>query len=422
MNYIKSIKLRSRSIFPALTHRNFRYFWTGQCISLIGTWMQTTGQSWLVLTLTNSPLKLGYVNALQFTPVLIFSLFAGVFIDRHSKRKILICTQSALMILALILTLLVATGTVRYYHILILATLLGCVNTIDMPTRQSFVFELVGKKDLMNGIALNSSIFNAARLIGPAVAGIMMYKFGIAFCFLLNGISFIPVIYGIYKIDVQGKPKTIITEKKNILKDIGEGITYIGKNPILCKVLIFIAVIGIFAMNYNVMIPTFAKNVLMQNERGYGFLMAALGIGSLLGAILAVLRSKKGPRQNIIIIGAFVISILLIVLGLCKNFYLVAFMLVIIGFFNVSFSTTANSIMQIKSEDKYRGRVISVYALIFAGSSPIGSLFTGSMSNSYGTSNAFIICGVIVLLLMTIIVFVFMFIGNKKSSMNNYKK
>ena len=316
MEYLKRIKRKTRDVVPALTHRNFRYFWIGQCISLIGTWMQTTGQSWLVLTLTNSPLKLGYVNALQFTPVLIFSLFAGALVDRHSKRKILLFTQTAFMILALILTVLAATGLVKFYHILILATLLGCVNTIDMPARQSFVVELVGKNHLMNGIALNSSIFNAARLLGPAVAGVMMYKFGFTVCFLLNAISFVPVIYGIYKIDVQGRPKVISGEKKEVLKDIWEGITYILKKPMLCRVLLLVAVVGIFALNYNVMIPPFAKIVLHQNEKGYGYLMSALGIGSLIGAFSTVIRSRKGPNQLVIIGSSFIISVMLIALRL----------------------------------------------------------------------------------------------------------
>lgn len=407
MKSANKVKKNIRNAFPALTHKNFRYFWFGQCISLIGTWMQTTGQSWLVLTLTDSTLKLGYVSALQFTPMLLFSLFAGVIIDRYPKKKILLITQSMLAVLAASLTILVWSGHIKFWHILILATMLGFVNTIDMPTRQSFMIELVGKEDLMNAIALNSSIFNAARLLGPAVAGILMHRLGFTYCFLLNSLSFIPVIYGIYSINVvekiNNKQNQKEDEKKNILVDIKEGLIYIFKKPLLFRTLFLIAVVGIFAMNYNVLIPPLAKNVLNQNGEGFGLLMSSLGLGSLIGALTVAVKSKGGPKQKTLFSSSIIIAFLLVIMGFSKNFYLSALLLMITGFFNISFSTTANSTMQLNSEDKFRGRVMSVYALVFGGVTPIGSLFSGMISNYYGVSITFIISGLITLILTIVI-------------------
>ncbi len=240
------IKVWVAEHFPALTHRNFRIFWTGQCVSLIGTWMQNIGQSWLVLKITDSSFKLGLVSALQFTPVLLFSLFAGVFVDRFQKKKILLFTQTSLMILAFILATLTATNLIKYWHILILATILGFVNNIDMPARQAFIVELVGKEDLMNGITLNSAIFNAARLLGPAVAGFVMGLFGIAVCFYLNALSFIAVICGILMIRIPPKSGNDTPPQKTskpVLDNIKEGLRYIRKTPVVFITVMLIAMI-----------------------------------------------------------------------------------------------------------------------------------------------------------------------------------
>lgn len=211
--------------FPALTFKNFRLFWLGQLISLIGTWMQNIGQAWLVLQLTDSAFKLGVVNALQFLPLTMFSLFAGPLVDRFPKRRILLFTQSSLLILALILATLTYLEIIRYWHILILATLLGFVNTLDMPARQSFVVELVGKKSLMNAIALNSVVFNFGRIVGPAVAGLLIGLLGMATCFYINALSFCAVIIGLAMIKVPDYVASV--EQKHILREIKEGLHYI---------------------------------------------------------------------------------------------------------------------------------------------------------------------------------------------------
>lgn len=404
MEMIQNLKCKMYDLFPALRHRNFRYFWFGQCVSLIGTWMQRIGQAWLVLTLTQSPFLLGLVGALQFAPMMIFSLFAGVYIDKFSKRKILLITQTILMIQAVILATLVATGSVQYWHILVLATLLGFVNTLDMPTRQAFMVELVGKQDLMNAIALNSSVFNAARIIGPAIAGVMMGIFGIAFCFFLNAASFLAVIYGLYRIQIQS-PERKNEVKKSVIKEIKEGLHYVYDTAVLWRTVFLIAVVGIFAMNYSVLIPVLAKDLLGLQETGYGFLMSAMGIGSFVGALTVATRSKSGPRTFILYMSAFVISLLLFFIPLTKNYALTALLLGVTGFFNIAFSATANSTLQIHSSDQFRGRVMSVYALVFGGTTPIGNLFTGTVINSMGVQAGFILSGLASVTLVTVLLF-----------------
>ncbi len=401
-NISASFKNFGKTNFHALTHKNFRYYWSGQCVSLIGTWMQNIGQSWLVFTLTGSPFLLGLVGTIQFLPVTIFSLFAGVVVDRFPKKKILLITQSISMILAFVLSFLVFTHKVRYEHILILALLLGFTNTLDMPTRQTFIVEVVGKKDLMNAIALNSATFNLARILGPAVGAVLMSKLGAAWCFLLNGLSFVAVIFGLLQIE----PIPYVrkeNDKGKILDEIKDGLKYIYKTPILFKTVLMVTIMGIFAFNYNVLLPVFTKNVLHQSEGTYGFLMSSLGIGSLIGALTVSLKSKSGPKTRILVMSSIIVSILLVCTGFSRYQYLTALALAATGIFNIYFSTTANSTLQINSEDKYRGRVMSVYALVFAGSTPVGNFFSGTTADKLGASSAFIVSGIIIFISIIIL-------------------
>ncbi|WP_055667833.1 MFS transporter [Desnuesiella massiliensis] len=411
---LKSVKYKMNDAFPALTHSNFRYFWTGQCISLIGSWMQNTTQGWLVLKITqeNSSFLLGLVNAVQFTPIMIFSLFAGVIIDKLPKKKILLFTQTSLMIIAIIQSLLVWTNSIKYWHLIILSLCIGIINTIDLPTRQSFVIEMVGKKDLMNAIALNSSIFNAARVLGPSIAGVVIAYFGMEFCFFVNAISFIPVIYGITKIKIENK--NTILQKKNVFFEIKEGLTYISKSFTLISTLTLITVLGIFAFNYNILIPVFSVNVLGLSSKEYGLLMSSLGIGSLIGALSMATKSKNGPKKLILYISSFMVCILLMVIGLTKVYYTTAIFLAIIGAFNVIFSTTANSTIQLNAKDEFRGRVMSVYTLLFAGVTPFGSLFTGFIAESFGAAKGFIYSGMLALFLVINIILVQTYFSKKR--------
>lgn len=258
------------SLFPALSHRNFKLFWFGQCISLIGTWMQNVGQAWLILQLTNSPFLLGLITTLQTLPVMLFSLFIGVYVDRFPKRKLVILAQTGLMILAFILSYLTLTGTVKYWHVAVLATILGFMNTIDNPSRQSLMIELVGKEDLLNAIALNSSAFNLARILGPAVAGILIGYLGIGICFLLNGLSYLAVIVSLLLMDVKEEKRTI-DESSSVIKDMLEGVRYIFQTPRIYVAILLMFYISTFAMNFNILVPVFTKIDLGLEASQYGF-------------------------------------------------------------------------------------------------------------------------------------------------------
>jgi predicted MFS family arabinose efflux permease len=368
----------------------------------MGTWAQNIGQSWLVLSITDSPMLLGILSVVQFTPVMLFSLFAGVFIDKLPKKKIIIVTQIVSMILALILSALVFTETVQYWHVLILAAVLGLTNTFDMPARQAFIIELVGKKDVMNAVALNSATFNLARILGPAMGAVLIGYVGIGWCFLLNGISFIAVLIGLFNIKVlqKNESKTI---KGNILKDIKEGVKYIFSDRNLLNVIAMVLVMGIFAYNFNILIPVFTKSVLGMEEKAYGFLLSALGTGSFIGAITASVRSKKGPITKLLFISSLLIGTLLTLTGLTREYYLTALMLLITGVFNILFSTTANSTLQLNAKNEFRGRVMSIYSLVFVGSAPIGSFLSGLFSEKLGAGATFVINGIAVVVLTVVL-------------------
>jgi MFS family permease len=388
--------------FIALRHKNFRYYWIGMCVSLIGTWMQNIAQPWLAYSLTKSPFLLSLVGALQFTPMLLFSLFAGVLIDKFSKKNILIFTQSASLLITLVLAILVWSGKVEYWHILVAATALGFVNTLDMPTRQSFVIELVGKEDLMNAIALNSTVFNIARIVGPALAGVVMAIAGVAACFYANSISFAAVIIGLLFI----KPLVLrVSPKKDykILDDIKDGIKYILKQRILFDTLVTTAIVGTFAMNFSVLVPVFAKVILKQQEAGFGFLMSFMGIGSFIGAMLIATLSSSGPKKFILNVVPIFIALLLIFTGFTNIYILTGLGLAATGLCFVSFSSTANSTIQLNTKDEYRGRVMSVYTLVFGGSTPIGNLYAGFITGHFNARIGFAACGGIIIILFIIL-------------------
>lgn len=390
-NIISRLKGFFSTSFPALKNRDYRYFWTGQMISVTGTWMQTTAQAWLVLTLTESPLLLGIMGAARFAPLLVLSLFAGVIVDKVPKRTILLITQFVSMLLALILAALVFSGFVRYWHVLVLSALLGTVKTFDIPARQAFMIELVGKETLLNAIALNSSVFNLARIIGPSVAGILTAVAGMGWAFLINGVSFIAVIAGLYMIQTRGTPKQV--RKTRTMPEIKAGLKYLMSSTSLKSTMAILAVVATFGMNYSVLIPVFAREVLGADATGFGYLMSSLGVGSLIGALFVATRSKRGPRKIRLYILPLVVATLFVLTGLNTSFVLSAVLVGLIGFFNIGFTTTANSFVQINTEDRYRGRVMSVYSLIFAGSSPFGNLFVGGIADALGAGASFVIAG-----------------------------
>ena len=369
-----------KTLVRSLRHRNFRLFWSGQLVSLIGTWMQTVAQAWLVLDLTQSSIKLGVVSALQFLPMLFLSFFTGPFIDYFPKRKIILWAQAALMGLAFILAFLVWTGSVRYWHIVVLATLLGVVNTIDMPARQAYIIELVGKEDLMNAIALNSSIFNAARAIGPAVAGLLISAVGTAFCFFMNGLSYLAVIAGLLAMTVE-EPVRRSRPSYDVLKDMGEAIRYIRGTPVLFTTISLVAVVSVFGVNFNVLVPVFTRTELHLDAAAFGLLMSSFGTGALVGSISLAVMSRLGPKPAVLLGGGMGLSIFLVIIGLQRSYGATAFLLFLTGFCMIIFFGMANTTVQLNTEDRLRGRVMSLYTMSFGGLTPFGSLFAGTAAH-----------------------------------------
>jgi MFS family permease len=389
-----------KSLFRSLRHRNFRLFFIGQLVSLVGTWMQNAAQAWLVLELTHSPFKLGVVTALQFLPMLFLAFFTGPFIDYFPKRKIIIAAQVVLMVQAFALAALVWTGAVEYWHVLVLATVLGVANTIDMPARQSFLIELVGRDDLMNAIGLNSAIFNAARALGPAVAGILIAALGTAVCFFVNGLSFLAVLASLFALRMTEPVRTGPPSYK-ILEDAGEALRAVRQTPVVRAAILLVAVVSILGANFNVLVPVFAKDELMQDAAGFGFLMSSFGIGALIGAVSLTIMSKLGPKPALLLGSGLALSLFLVVLGFQRMYGFSALLLALCGWCIVSFYGTANTTVQLNTPDRLRGRVMSIYTMAFAGLSPIGSVFAGTVAHWLRASLTFavggLICGIVFL-------------------------
>jgi MFS family permease len=379
-----------RGPFPAFRHRNFRLFLFGQGISVIGTWMQSTAQAWLVLTLTNSPFLLGAINALQWIPVTLLSLVGGVFADRLPKRRLLLITQSTLMILAFILALLTWTGIVRFWHIAALALLLGLTNSLDMPTRQSFFAEMVEREDLANAIALNSAMINGGRVIGPAVAGVIIAAAGVAPAFFINGVSFLAVIAALAAMQIRPAPTV---PRQPLLGYIGEGLTYVRQTPAVLTTLALLGAVSTFVLNFNILIPVLARSVLKGSAGTYGTLLAAVGAGSLIGALLLASASRQGPRRELIPIGAAVVSLAVLLLGFTHSYPPAAGLAFVGGLAMILFTSSGNSFVQMLVPDQLRGRVMSVYAVVFAGSSPFGALLIGGAMDLWGPPAGFFVGG-----------------------------
>ena len=382
--------------FIALRHRNYRLFFFGQMISLIGTWMQTTAQAWLVLELTHSAWLLGLVGALQFLPVMVLSLFGGVLADRLPKRTALLFTQSFALVQATVMWILVATGTVQIWHIMILAALLGLTNSLDMPTRQAFVVEMVGREDLPNGVALNSSIFNMARVLGPGLGGLMIAWLGVAPLFLLNAISFIAVIIGLFMID-QKQLFALPTRRSegarpSTFQSLREGLSYVWHVPSVLLVIVVIGVISLFGINFNVMLPLFATTVLHSGAAGFGFISSAFGLGSLFSALWIAWTNHK-PSIRYMLVAALVFCVLEVSFALSQAYVLSLVLIASVGFAQIALSATANTTLQTVAPNHLRGRVMSVYMMVFAGSVPLGNIFAGGLAHLYGAPISLLVGG-----------------------------
>ncbi len=363
-------------------HRNYRLYWVGQLISLIGTWMQSTAQQWLVYRLTGSAADLGLVTFLNSLPALLLSLFAGVAVDRVDKRKSLVVTQTIMMGLAFALTALTVTRVVQYWHVLVLAALLGTVNTFDMALRQAFTVEMVGKEDLMNAIALNSSIFNGARLIGPAVAGVLVAKLGEATAFGLNGLSFVAVIAGLLMMALP--PHTPNGERPDPFGELREGLNYIGGNRTVMALGIVAALPSIFGFSYSTLIPVMAAGVLGLGADGYGGMVSAVGLGALAAAFSLAALGGYRRKGRLLTLATFVFVGALAGFAVSRSFVLSLIALALAGWAMVTHLATTNTLLQLEIPDALRGRVMSAYVWCVAGTAPLGAVFCGQLAQSYG--------------------------------------
>ncbi len=375
----------------ALNHADFRVFWTGQLVSLVGTWMQSVAQSWLVLQLTGSPLKLGLIGTLQFAPVLLFSVVSGAIADRLSKRRLILGTQAALAAQALTLAALVWTGHVRYWHVGVLALLMGLANTLDMPARQAFIVEMVGKGDLVNAVALNSAAFNAARIVGPAAAGLLIARLGIAPAFFLNGLSFLVVIAALTRVRAEGLPRA--RGDSTIAEEIAEGLRYALRTPRIALVLGLLLVVSLCVFNFSVFVPLLARDVLHQGPDGFGFLMAALGVGALAGALGLAVFGRGAPGLGTIVATGALACAGTLAMAAVRQFWVAVPLLVVIGWSAIVFMASCNTTLQLTVPDELRGRVMSLHTLAFAGVFPVGSFLVGAIAEAFGVAAAFLAGG-----------------------------
>ncbi|NLI39993.1 MAG: MFS transporter [Caldisericales bacterium] len=375
-------KVNLGETFGALKHRNYRLFFFGQLVSLVGTWMQNVAQSWLIYDITNSKAYLGYVSFASSIPIFLVSLWAGVLLDRLPKRKVIIFTQVASMVLAFVLALDVFLKTIQPWHIIVMSFLLGCVNAVDMPARQSFVIEMVSREDLMNAIALNSTIFNAARIVGPSLAGVALAWLGAGWCFALNGFSFIAVILALMAMKIEDR----IAEptRAHPFKQVAEGLAYVKSNKTIRMLILVVAVSNLFAFSYSALMPSFAKDVLGAGEMGFGLLQSFVGIGALTGALL-IASAKSTNKGFMLTLGNIGFPLAALLFSLSRSLPVSAFLLIIVGMGFMVQNATVNTLIQLNSEDSKRGRVMSIYTLVFQGFFPVGSLLTTSFAEVVGT-------------------------------------
>ncbi len=385
----------------AFRHRNYRLFFAGQAISLVGTWMQQVAQGWLVLQLTHDPLWLGLVALAQFGPVILFGLFGGVIADQLPKRQTLMATQTVAMLLAFVLFGLTATGVVQVWHVMILGALLGIANAVDMPARQAFAVEMVGRDDMANAVGLNAALFNASRILGPAAAGLLIGAFDISIAFLINGLSFLAVIASYTAMrdaelrPVPSSPRP--TSWSEVVENLAEGARYVRSTPRVLLAVVIVGLAATFGMNFQVLVPPLADNVLKVGASGYGFLMAASGVGSTVAALWVAFKKKPGPRP--IALGAVALGLGSVVLALSTSFPLSLVAMSIAGVGAIAMAVSANATIQLAVPDQLRGRVMSVYTTVFAGSVPAGGLLMGAIASAFSVPLALFIGAVVTTLI-----------------------
>ncbi len=378
----KSKQKELPSLLRALRHRNFQLFFGGQLISLTGTWMQSVAQSWLVYRLTGSAVLLGLVGFSSQIPVFLLAPLGGVVADRVNRHRILLVTQTVAMILAFVLSALTLFHRVQVPHLFVLAALLGITNAFDIPARQAFVVDMVGKEDLINAIALNSSMVNGARIIGPAVAGLLVAAVGEGWCFLINAASYVAVIAGLLAMKVPARRR--LSQHRSTLAHIVEGFRYAGKKAPIRALLLLLGLVSLMGMPYAVLMPLFADQVLHGGPGGLGILMGASGTGALIGALtLASRRSLRGLGRWVAVSAAG-FGFCLMLFSASRHFFLSAALLVPVGFFFMLEMSASNTLIQSMVTDELRGRVMAVYSMMFMGLAPVGAVLAGILAERIG--------------------------------------
>jgi MFS family permease len=386
-----------RHIMRALVYRNYRLFFSGQIISLSGTWMQNMAMGWLVYRLTNSPFLLGVIGFSSQITSFFISPFAGVWADRWNRRRLIIITQSLAMAQAFILAFLVMAGLVRVWHIIALSVFLGLVSSLDMPVRQAFTVDMIeNKEDLGNAIALNSMMFNIARFIGPTLAGILVSGFGEGICFLLNGFSYLAVIFSLLMMRI---PLRKIENRNNhILASMKEGFIYTFGFAPMRFILLLMGLVSLIVMPYAVLMPVFARDILHGDSQTLGFLLGAAGLGALAGAVYLAAKKDVRGLGRLIAVATFILGIGLILFSLSRALWLSLILMVFIGFGMMVHMASSNTVLQTIVDDDKRGRVMGFFMMAFIGLTPFGSLLAGSLASNIGTPNTILIAGLICIL------------------------
>ncbi len=374
------VKRLGRETFAALSVPNYRLYYSGQSISLIGTWMQMTAQSWLVLTLTHSAAALGAIVALQTIPVLLLAPYGGVIADRVDKRRVMIALQSAMGVQALILGLLTVTGSVRVWEIGVLAVVLGLNNAFENPSRQSFMLEMVGPEHLRNAVSLNSVLVNVARTIGPAVAGLLIASVGIGICFLINAGSFVAVVASLTMMNRAALNPTTPTPRAR--GQLREGLRYVRRTPELAVPLLMMAAVGCLTYEFQVSLPVMASRGLGVGARGFGFMTAAMGVGAVIGGLMVASKGRTGLAP--LVLAAFAFGLTMTAATLAPSLPVEMLALGFVGGTSVAFMSTGNSTLQLGAAPSMRGRVMSLWFVAFQGSTPIGGPIIGATMEVFG--------------------------------------
>jgi MFS family permease len=370
----------------ALRHPNYRLYFFGQVVSQSGTWLQRIAQSWLVLDLANSPAALGVLTVFQFLPAMLLSLVAGVIADRVGKQRLIIITSTLEGLQALVLAAITLSGQVQLWHVYVLALLLGVFTTFETPARQAFASELVPRDDVQSAIALNSSVFNAARIVGPGIGGIIIATWGAGWAFALNGVSYVGVVAALLMLDTSRLYAARQAARGALWGQVLEGLRHAASDPRLAFPLALLAVLGMLGYNFGVILPLLARYTLNIGAVGFGSLNSAMGLGSLLGALLITPHLPPGTRT--VALAALGFSSVLLAVALIPFYAATLVLLMVVGVLSVAYSTSTNTTLQLSSGDAFRGRILSLYSLLFMGTTPIGGAVTGLLASAWGVNTA----------------------------------